>query len=147
MRLIALIPVFSAIGCYAYVSPQPGSSLVGAPVRLALTDSGATTLAYLVGTSLSAVEGRLAADSQATYVVQVDHIVRPDGVALRRRGEQMLIPHALVEGVGTRRLSRGRTAWAGAAATAAGVVALLAISRSGGAHVAGTTGGRRPTPN
>ena len=140
------VPFIVALGCYTYVPPQPGRTLVGAPVQLALTDSGTMILAPLVGVTPGTVEGRLSADSAATYVVRVTKLIRRDGIELRRSGEQMLIPHALVASVETRRFSRARTITLGALTTAAAAAVAGVIAGRNGGSVSGTAPGGRPTP-
>lgn len=145
MRVFCCLPIIFAVGCYTY-TPAPRESFeAGSVVRLTLTDSGSAVLGSLIGTTARGVEGRLAGDSGGVYVMRVNSVLRHDGVALRRSGEQMLIPHALVENLGARRLSRGRTfvllgATSAVAIAAMGVVLHQTKLGSGSAPVG------RPSP-
>jgi hypothetical protein len=145
VRALVCIPLFCSLGCYTYVAPRGDPRLVGNAVHLSLTDSGTTVLTPLVGTAPRTVEGRLTADSGATYVVRVTKLVRVDGMELRRSGEQMLIPHSLVANVGTRSFSPRRTvAFVAVTAVAVATIAEAVAHQFNHGSASGTGG--RPTP-
>ena len=97
-------------GCYGYVAPRPGSSLVGREAQLWLSDSGAVVLAPTVGPRAETLTGRVVADSSGSYVVSLATVRSRGGEEMPWRGERITVAHSLVTEMGTRRFSPSRTA-------------------------------------
>jgi hypothetical protein len=138
-RCLLPVALIASVGCYAYLPPPSGRSIVGDDIQLMLTDSGTVVLAPLVGPSIGTIEGRLAVDTAGTYVVSLTKVARRDGADIDWRGERVAIAHTLVATVGARQFSRGRTFLFGALATGALVGIAEAFVGGGGATVPGGT--------
>ena len=112
-RLAAAIAasVVGLCGCYGYVAPQPGSSLVGSEAQLLLSDSGAVVLASKIGPAAKFVTGRIVTDSVPGYLVAVTSVQQRDGGETLWHGEHVLVDRTLVTHAGTRRFSPSRTAF------------------------------------
>ena len=113
-RRLAAIVAASVVwlcGCYGYVAPHPGASLVGSEAQLQLSDSGAVVLASKIGSSAEAITGRIVTDSAPGYVVSVASVRQRDGGETLWHGEHVLVDRALVTTAGTRRFSPSRTAF------------------------------------
>jgi hypothetical protein len=112
-RLAAIIAasVVGRCGCYGYVAPPRGSSLVGTEAQLQLSDSGAVVLSSKIGPSAEAITGRIVTDSAPGYVVSVASVRQRDVYETLWHGEHVLIDRALVVNAGTRRFSPSRTAF------------------------------------
>ena len=112
-RLAAIIAasVVGLCGCYGYVAPRAGSSLVGTEAQLQLSDSGAVVLASKIGPSAESITGRIVTDSAPGYVVSVASVRQRDGNETLWHGEHVLIDRALIMNAGTRRFSPSRTAF------------------------------------
>jgi hypothetical protein len=120
-------------GCYGYVAPPRGTSLVGREAQLWLSDSGAVVLASTIGAAAVSVTGRVVADSGAAYVVALSSVRHREGDETSWRGEPVLVARALVVDAGTRRFSPSRTALFGSLASAAFIAARQAfIGRGSG---------------
>lgn len=111
-------------GCRVYVplqtAPQPGTRLA-----LDLSDEGRVGMGSAIGSGVARVEGRLAHNSDTTYVVQVSDVVALGGKRARWNGETLSVRRQYVSRVAERRLSRPRTILT-ILGTTAGVVAFIA---------------------
>jgi hypothetical protein len=133
----AAVSVAALAGCYAYVAPNPGSSIAGKEAQLWLSDSGAVVLASAIGPAAAAVTGRIVADSADSYVVSLSTVRRRDGDETAWRGERVSIGRPLVIDAGTRRFSLSRTALFGGLVSAT----LLAARQAFQGHGTGGGGG------
>ena len=111
-RLAAAIAASVVVlsGCYGYVAPPAGSSLVGREAQLQLSDSGAVVLASRIGPSAESVTGRIVTDSAPGYVVAVVSVKQRDGNETFWHGEHVLVERTLITQAGARRFSPSRTA-------------------------------------
>ena len=100
----------AAGGCYGYVTPPRGASLIGREAQLQLTDSGAVVLASTIGPAAAAVTGRIVADSELVYVMSLTSVRQRSGDETPWRGERIAVPHTLVTNADARRFSPSRTA-------------------------------------
>jgi hypothetical protein len=131
-------------GCYGYVAPASGSSLVGAEAQLQLSDSGAVVLASKIGPAAESITGRIVTDSAPGYVVSLLSVRQRGGNETFWHGERVLVERTLITGAGTRRFSPSRTALFSGILSAGLVAARLAFqghgSGGGGGGVGGHTG-------
>ena len=111
-RLAAMVAasVVWLSGCYGYVAPGPGSSLVGSEAQLQLSDSGAVVLASRIGPAAESITGRILTDTPPGYVVSVVSVKQRDGSETYWHGEHVVVDRMLVTHAGTRRFSPSRTA-------------------------------------
>jgi len=111
-RLAATIAasVVLLCGCYGYVAPMSGSSLVGREAQLWLSDSGAVVLASKIGPSAESITGRILTDSTPAYVVSVAAVRQRGGNETLWHGERIAVDRMLITQAGTRRFSPSRTA-------------------------------------
>ena len=118
--------------CYDYV-PVQTTPTVGEQIALDVTDKGRVELADRFGQGLLRVQGKLAADSGEQYVMNVYGVTEIDGSSSVWSGERLRIPHEYVAQVRGRELSKGKTAVAAVAATAAvvGFIASRTLTSSG----------------
>jgi hypothetical protein len=96
-------------GCYGYIAPPRGASLIGSEAQLWLSDSGAVVLASTIGPAAAVISGRVVSDSGNAYVVALSGVRRRDGDETAWRGERVLVARALIVDAGTRRFSASRT--------------------------------------
>lgn len=144
-RLAAAIAasVVGLCGCYGYVAPQPGSSLVGNEAQLRLSDSGAVVLASKIGPSAESITGRIVADSARGYVVSLASVRQRDGGETLWHGEHVLVDRALVINAGTRRFSPSRTAFFSGVVSVGLLAARQAfLGRGSGGGGGGISGGQ-----
>jgi hypothetical protein len=134
---VAAVSVAGIAGCYGYVAPNPGSSIIGKEAQLWLSDSGAVILASAIGPAAAAVTGRIVADSADAYVVSLSSVRRRDGDETAWRGERVSIARPLVIDAGARRFSMSRTALFGGLVS----VTLLAARQAFQGHGTGGGGG------
>ena len=134
VRLARLAGLVVLGGCYTFASAAPGEVPPGARVRVALTDSGATALAPVVGSSVTGVEGDFLRAGGDTVVVRADRLLTTAGVDVQWAGRDLNIPGPWRRGVDRRRLDTGRTAAvvAGGVALSAGFIALIRAIDGGG---------------
>jgi hypothetical protein len=132
--------------CYSYVPVQPGVvPASGDPVALDITDAGRVNLGDRLGPGVTRVEGRLtSADSE--YAINVHRVAFISAPASRWSGELVRIDRSLVGSVWQRKLSRGRTAFAAAAITAAVVAVFVTTDLVGFFEGAGGDSGEQPGP-
>jgi len=111
-RLAAAIAasVVALCGCYGYVAPMPGSSLVGSEAQLWLSDSGAVVLASRLGPAAESITGRILTDSTPSYVVSVAAVRQRNGNETLWHGERVVVDRMLITQAGARRFSPSRTA-------------------------------------
>ena len=148
-RLAALVATAAAsvvglCGCYGYVAPPHGSSLVGREAQLWLSDSGAVMLASKIGPSAESITGRVVTDSASGYVVSLASVRQRDGDETLWHGEQVLVDRTLITEAGTRRFSPSRTALFSGILSAGLVAARLAFGGHGSGGGGGGTGGAQP---
>lgn len=139
-KLIRVAAALAVGACYEYVPSHDPGSLIGKRVELALTDSGAVVLAGPIGPQVESVEGTLQGDSEGRYVVGVSSTRSRGGVETEWRGEQVVMPHALVASLAERRFSPTRSALAGGLA-AIGIGTITAALRGAGRGGGGSEGG------
>ena len=109
-RAAILAACLASVGCYGYVAPPPGSSLIGRETQLQLTDSGAVVLTSTIGPAASALVGRVVSDTGSIYVMSLTSVRQRSGDETSWRGEQVAVPRALVVSADTKRFSMPRTA-------------------------------------
>ena len=145
-RLAAILAASVAVlcGCYGYVAPPPGSSLVGTEAQLQLSDSGAVVLASKIGPSADAITGRVVTDSAAGYLVSVTSVRQRDGNETFWHGEHLLVDRALVMNAGTRRFSPSRTAFVSGIVSVGLLAARQALLGRGSGGGGGGIGGGQP---
>jgi len=124
-------------GCYGYVAPGPGSSLVGSEAQLQLSDSGAVVLASKIGPAAQSITGRIVTDSAPGYVVSVASVKQRDGNETFWHGEYVLVERTLITQAGRRRFSPSRTALFSGVLS----VGLLAVRQAFLGHGSGGGGG------
>ena len=140
-RIVAAGLAVGLCGCYGYMAPPRGESLVGREAQLALSDSGAVVLAAAIGPAAESITGRVVTDSGGAYIVALSTVRRRDGDETVWRGERVLVPHALVLDVGQRRFSASRTALFGGVVSAGLLAARLAFQGHGSGGGGGGVGG------
>ena len=138
-RTWVLIPLLA--GCYVYQPAGVGAAPGSDRIRLALTDSGAVTLAAQLGPATEEVSGRVLGASAGAYVVAVLGTRRRGGVETDWRGERVVVPRTLVARAEARRFSARRTTLAGLALVAAALGAREAFWGPGGVFSGGPAGG------
>ena len=111
--------------------------MVGAEMRVRLTDAGAVALAPLVGNRVEIVDGRLASAADTVLTLSVTGTTDRLGNETPWRGEEVAIPRAMVAGVEQRTLDRGKSYLVGG--ITAGLVAVVGI----GFSMNGSGGGDR----
>jgi hypothetical protein len=131
-------------GCYGYIAPARGSSLVGSEARLQLSDSGAVVLASKIGPSAESITGRVVVDSASSYILALSSVKRRDGDETLWRGERIIVDRALVADAGARRFSPSRTALFSGLLSAGLVAAKLAFQGHGSGGGGGGVGGSQP---
>jgi hypothetical protein len=131
-------------GCYGYVAPGTGSSLVGSEAQLQLSDSGAVVLASKIGPAAQSITGRVVTDSGAAYVVSVASVRQRDGNETLWHGEHVLVDRALVMNAGTRRFSPSRTAFFSGIVSVGLLAARQAFLGHGSGGGGGGIGGSQP---
>ena len=111
-RWLAAVTAASLVvcGCYGYLPPQRGASLVGRQAQLLLSDSGAVVLTPVIGPSAESITGRVVTDSASSYVVSLSSVRRRGGEETMWRGERVAISRALITEAAERRFSPSRTA-------------------------------------
>lgn len=118
-------------GCYRYtaVNEPPGA---GADVRIRLTETGATSLAPLLGAGTTSVSGRVISASDSALLIAVSETGRADS-RVAWAGERITVPRIALASAEHRSLDRWRTVGVGAIGVgAAGAVALLVSLLSAG---------------
>jgi hypothetical protein len=131
-------------GCYGYVAPPRGASLVGRDAQLWLSDSGAVVLASTIGPRAESITGRILADSSSGYLVALSAVRRRDGDETEWRGERVMISRALIIDAGTRQFSPSRTALFSGILSAGLLAARQAFIGRGSGGGGGGIGGARP---
>ena len=111
--------------------------MVGAEMRVRLTDAGAVALAPLVGNRVEIVDGRLASAADTVLTLSVTGTTDRLGNETPWRGEEVAIPRTMVAGVEQRTLDRGKSYLVGG--ITAGLVAVVGI----GFSMNGSGGGDR----
>ncbi len=146
-RLAAAIAasVVALCGCYGYVPPTPGSSLVGSEAQLWLSDSGAVVLASKIGPSAESITGRIVTDSTpSSYVVSVAAVRQRSGNETLWHGEHVVVDRTLITQAGTRRFSPSRTVFFSGIVSVGLLAARQAFlgrgSGGGGGGIGGHTG-------
>ena len=136
--------VVALCGCFGYVAPHPGSSLLGSEAQLRLSDSGAVVLAATIGPAAEFITGRIVTDSAPGYVVSVASVQQRDGGETLWHGEHVLVERTLIMQAGTRRFSPSRTAFFGGILSVGLLAARQAFlgrgSGGGGGGIGGHTG-------
>jgi hypothetical protein len=144
-RLAAMIAasVVGLCGCYGYVAPGPGSSLVGTEAQLQLSDSGAVVLASKIGPSAESITGRIVTESAPGYVVSVVSVKQRDGNETFWHGERLVVDRTLITQAGMRRFSPTRTAiFSGALSVGLLAVRQAFLGRGSGGGGGGVGGGQ-----
>jgi hypothetical protein len=136
--------VVALCGCYAYVAPPRGTSLVGKSSELWLSDSGAVVLASQIGPSVEAITGSVIADSANGYVVALSSVRRRDGDETIWNGESVFVSSSLITEVGARRFSPSRTALFSGIVSAGLVAARMAFQGHGTGGGGGGVSGSVP---
>jgi hypothetical protein len=121
--LAVLLPALQA--CYTYGPLTTPAPAVGETFEFEVSARGRVDLAERFGPGLTEIEGRLVANENSQYVINVFRVSHLNGQTAQWSGETTRINQSLIGSVRGRRLSRGRTALA-AAGAAAVVVAILA---------------------
>jgi hypothetical protein len=131
-------------GCYGYVAPSPGASLVGSEAELWLSDSGAVVLASKIGPAAESITGRIVTDSAPGYVVSMTSVRQRDGDETLWHGEHVLVERTLIAQAGTRRFSPSRTALFSGIVSASLLAARFAFQGHGSGGGGGGVGGGQP---
>jgi len=131
LAAISAASVVALCGCYGYVAPPRGASLVGSSAQLWLSDSGAVMLASQIGPSVEALTGRVVADSANGYVVALSSVRHRDGDETIWNGERVFVANSLITDAGTRQFSASRTALFSGIVSAGLVAARLAFQGHG----------------
>jgi hypothetical protein len=140
-RVTTMVLPFFVVGCYRYATIAPSGIIPASEVRMNLSASGASALAPKLGRSTFAVEGRILALTDSTYVLAVSSTLAraPDDETSMVRtvwaGESVAIPKGAVAGVEQRSLDGRRTAVAAGVATVLGVLAAKIL-----VHAIGSSG-------
>jgi hypothetical protein len=120
-----LLPALQA--CYTYGPLTTPSPAVGQTFEFEVSDRGRVDLSERFGPGLTEIEGRLVANENSQYVINVFRVSHLNGQTAQWSGETTRINQSFIGTVRARRLSRGRTALAAAGAT--GVILALLASR------------------
>src|SRR5690242_1947757 len=91
LAAVCAASVAALCGCYAYVAPPRGTSLVGKSSELWLSDSGAVVLASQIGPSVEAITGRVVGDSTTGVVVALSSVRRRNGDETIWNGERVFV--------------------------------------------------------
>ena len=116
---VILISALAVGACYRY---DPVTASQVAPqrlVELALTDSGGVVLAARIGPQVEALRGRVLADTGGTMTLGVMQTRQRSGNEQDWKGEELLVPHALIASIGERHFALSRTVLFSAALTGA----------------------------
>lgn len=140
LAAVAAASLACVCGCYGYIAPPRGQSLVGREVQLSLSDSGSVVLASAIGPSAESITGRIVADSGASYVVALTAVRRRDGDETTWRRERVLVTRTLITDIGTRRFSPTRTAVFSGVVSAGLVAARFAFQGRGSGGGGGGVG-------
>lgn len=138
--IAAALPLASA--CYEYLPRGSQEQLIGRRVQVTLTDSGAVVLAAMVGPSVEALGGTIAADTAGSYTVAVTTVRHRNGEETDWSGEAVSVHRSLIARLEERQLAKTRTTLGSVALAAALVIAERAFGGGGGSTVPGPgTGG------
>lgn len=113
-------------GCYTY-RPITGQLPQDAVVVLTLNDRGRLELGELIGPSATQIEGRLRAEDDTSYMVNVMAIRYLNGQNNAWAGESLTVRRPQVASAQERQFSRSRTFLASAIAVAA--IVAFAVTR------------------
>ena len=127
-------------GCYGYIAPPRGASLVGREAQLWLSDSGAVLFAQSIGPAAEAITGRVVSDSASIYVVALSTVRHRGGDETTWRGEHVAISKTLITEAGARRFSPSRTALFSGIVSAGLVAARMAFQGRGSGAGGGGVG-------
>jgi len=122
-------------GCFQYLPSTPAGNPAGVEVRVGLTPAGSRELAPVIGSSVTAVEGRLVETSGDTLTLRVSRLLTAAGVPVSWSSAPVRIPGTAVASVERQALARGRTAVVVAAVAALGVLAWRALRPARGGRV------------
>ncbi|HEX6966964.1 MAG TPA: hypothetical protein VF166_14325 [Gemmatimonadaceae bacterium] len=140
MRALALLLASSLLaGCYINVPIGTAVPDDGTTLTVRLTDTGADTLARLIGPAVSTVQGRVLSAGQDSMVLAVQSVQLRSGVQQQWNGERVVLPRPTIAVVSERRLSRWRTALLTGLGMAGSVA--LVTSLSGGTNEGRPGGG------
>jgi hypothetical protein len=128
-------------GCYTY-RPLTGQAPPDAVLVLTLNDRGRAELGELVGPAATHVEGRLRAEDDTSYMVNVMAIRYVNGQNAAWAGEALTVRKTHVAVAAERELSRSRTLLVvgGAAAAVGAFVATRGFGGRGGNPIEGPPG-------
>ncbi len=110
--------------CYSFVPLAAPAPTAGEIYAFEITDRGRVDLAERFGPGLKEIEGRLASNESAQYVINVSRISHLNGESAQWSGETTRINRDYIGTVRERKLSRGRTTIAVLGATAVAAVIL-----------------------
>lgn len=138
MRILALVLMLPAFGCYEYNSTAIGSIRPNETVHLELSPSGSASLASMIGPNATMLDGRVLAIDSNRLRLAVTQIARRVGPEQYLKDEPIDVPRASTTTVSVRSVDRPRTLLAiGGLAIGVLVARILtndptvAVSRSG----------------
>lgn len=127
------VPLVS--GCYKYVPVDTAAPPVGKRLALDISDRGRVGLSERFGAGVVRIEGTVAADDTANYVMNVYRVDQLNGETGKWTGEEVRIDRDYVSRTFERQLNRGKTYLAGGVAVAAVVLFMRSQGLIGGADV------------
>ncbi len=104
-----LLSALAVGACYRYDHVTATQVAPQRIVELELTDSGAVVLAAKIGPQVEALRGRVLADSGGTMTVAVTQTRQRSGNEQDWKGEELVVPRALVSSIGERHFALSRT--------------------------------------
>jgi len=144
-RIRSFAPLIAAAvgvgACYRYDHVSASQVAPQRLVQLALTDSGAVVLAARIGPQVELLDGRLLADTGGTMTLAVTQTRQRSGNEQDWKGEELVVPHALVSSVGERHFSLSRTLLFGAGILGALAATSAAFNGPGFGSGNGSPGG------
>jgi hypothetical protein len=135
------LAVIVLAGCYVYVPIGTQVPDHGTRLEVRLTDSGADTLALLIGSGVSSVQGNLVSGGPDSLVLAVRSVRLRSGDEKLWSGEHVTLPRRTIAIVSARRFSRWRTGLTTGLAMLGSVALVASMNGSG---VQGRPGGGGP---
>lgn len=128
-RIFVACMIVAATACQSYSTVALNAVPVGADVRVALTDSGSSTLAQSVGRHAQQLDGKVTQSDATGITLSISELVRTGGITELGEGRLVSVPVDAIATIGVQSLSVSRSLLTGAAI----VAGTLAIGRSLGA--------------
>ncbi|HEX3158655.1 MAG TPA: hypothetical protein VHQ45_09060 [Gemmatimonadaceae bacterium] len=138
---LALATLTVASGCHSYTVMPVTELTPGTSVRVELTDRGRLDLAAVLGPRARGVDGRVTQRTDSAVVLNVEMVLRENGVEEGWLGEPVTLPQSAIAQVQREQVSGARSGLIAGGLVAA--VALVAVAF--GSDGKGATG-QRPGP-